>query len=92
MDKEYVEYTKEIHLLQDENNSMHLPQTNYEDCLNHRKQNPKNEPKQETLSFIQYRMFVDALQNEMHKKYDLRPRKKEVIQDSQPHPKNPSPS
>jgi hypothetical protein len=28
----------------------------------------------------------------MHKKYDLRPRKKESIQDSQPQPKKPIPS
>jgi hypothetical protein len=28
----------------------------------------------------------------MHKKYDLKPRQKETNQDSQPQPKNPSPS
>jgi hypothetical protein len=37
-------------------------------------------------------MFVDALQVEMHKKYDLRPRKRESNQDSHPHLKNPIPS
>jgi hypothetical protein len=37
-------------------------------------------------------MFVDALQAEMHKKYDLGPRQKAANHDNQPHPKNPIPS
>jgi hypothetical protein len=38
MDEEYVEYTEEVHLLQDENNAMHLTQNDYEYSLNPRKQ------------------------------------------------------
>jgi len=37
-------------------------------------------------------MFSNALEVEMHKKYDLRPRKKTVIQESRPQPNNISPS
>jgi len=32
---------------------------------------PKNESNEEVLFSAQYKMFVDALQDEMHKKYDL---------------------
>jgi hypothetical protein len=35
------------------------------------------------LSSVQYIIFGDALQAEIHKKYDLRPRQKEVVVDSQ---------
>jgi hypothetical protein len=54
---------EEIHLLQDENNAIHLTQNDYENSLNPRKQIPKNEPNQEALSSVQYKMFVDALQD-----------------------------
>jgi hypothetical protein len=37
MDEEYVKYIEEVHLLQDENNSMHLTQNDYEDSLNPKK-------------------------------------------------------
>jgi len=33
-------------------------------------------------------MFVDSLQEKMHKKYDLIPKKNDTRLDSQPHPKN----
>jgi hypothetical protein len=61
-------------MLQGENNAMHLTQYDYEYSLNNRKQIPKSESNKEVLSSVQYRMFVDALQDEMHKKYDLKPR------------------
>jgi hypothetical protein len=55
---------------------MHLTQDEYEDSLNNSKQIPRSESNKEVLSSVQYRMFADALQDEMHKKYDLRPRHK----------------
>jgi hypothetical protein len=39
-DEGYVDNLEEIHLLQEENNTMHLTQDDYEDSLNTRKQNP----------------------------------------------------
>jgi hypothetical protein len=45
---------------------------------------PKNGSNEEVLSSVQYMMFVDALQAEMHRKYDLIPRQKAFNQDNQP--------
>jgi hypothetical protein len=77
-DEGYAEKYRRNTLLQEENNSMHLTQDDYEYSLNTRKQTPKGESNKEILSSVQYRMFVDALQDEMHMKYDLRPRKKDI--------------
>jgi hypothetical protein len=55
---------------------MHLTQDDYEDYLNTRKKTPKYGSNKVLLSYIGYKMFVDALQAEMHKKYDLQPRQK----------------
>jgi hypothetical protein len=85
--EEYVEYIEKVHLLQEENNAMHMTETKYEDSLNLKKYILKSQSNQEFISFAQYKMFVDALQVHMHKKYDLRPRQKESIQDNQPQPK-----
>ena len=53
---------------------------------------PKINPVKMYRYLAQYKMFVDALQDEMHWKYDLVPRQRVVNQDNQPHPKNLSPS
>jgi hypothetical protein len=37
LDEEYVEYIKEVQLLQEENNAMHLTQIEYDDSLNPKK-------------------------------------------------------
>jgi len=88
----YVDNIEEIHMLQGEKNTMHLTQYDYEYSLNNRKQIPKNESSIKVLSYVRYRMFVDALQAEMHKKYDLKPRQKVANQDNQSHPRKPSSS
>ena len=71
---------------------MHLTQNDYEDSLDIRRKTPKNKSSEDVSLFAQYKMFVDALQEEMHGKYDLVPRQRVVNQDNQPHPKNLSPS
>jgi hypothetical protein len=61
---------------------MHITQDDCEDSLNSKNKIPISESNKEVFSFVQYRMFVDALQADMHMKCDLRPRKKETKQDS----------
>jgi hypothetical protein len=59
---------------------MHLTKDDYEYSLNTKKHIPKSKSNKEVLSYVQYKIFVDALQDEMHKKYDLIPR----LEGSQP--------
>jgi hypothetical protein len=87
VDESYDEYTEEIQLLQDDNYAIHLTQNDYEESLNPKKQMPRNQTNKEALSSVHYIIFVDALQAEMHKKYDLKPRQKEVVADIQPQAK-----
>jgi hypothetical protein len=67
---------------------MHLTHNDYEDSLSIRKKTPKKESSEEVLFFSQYRMFVDALKAEMHRKYDLRPRQRVFNHKIQTYPKN----
>ena len=71
---------------------MHLTQNDYEDSLDIRRKTPENKSSEDVSLSAQYKMFVDALQEEMHRKYDLVPRKRVVNRDNQPHPTNLSPS
>jgi hypothetical protein len=71
---------------------MHLTQNDYEDSLDIRRKTPKNKSSEDVSLSAQYKMFVDALQEEMHRKYDLVSRQTVVNQDNQPHPMNLSPS
>jgi hypothetical protein len=68
------------------------PQNDYKVSLSIRRKTPKNESSEEVLLYAQYKMFVDVLQDEMHMKYDLRPRKRVVNPDNQLQPKNVSSS
>jgi hypothetical protein len=52
---------------------------------------PNSHPNKGSLSSVQYILLVDALQEEMHKKYDLRPRQKTNVVDSQPQAKKVGP-
>ena len=71
---------------------MHLTHNDYEDSLDIRRKTPRNKSSEDVSLSAQYKMFVDALQEEMHGKYDLVPRQRVVKQDNQPHPTNLSPS
>jgi hypothetical protein len=91
MDEEYVYFQEEIHLIQDDNDVNHLTQNDYENFLNPRRQILKSYLSQESLSPSQYKVFFGSLQEDMHKKYDLRAKKKVVGKDSQvKHKKSPS--
>jgi hypothetical protein len=75
VDEEHVDFQEKIHLVQDDNDSIHLTQNDFKNPLNPKRQVPNNELSQESFSSSQYRRFFYALQEEMHKKYDLKPRK-----------------
>jgi hypothetical protein len=88
----YVDNPKYIHLLQEGNNTMHLTHDGYEDSLSIKKQIPKSGSNGEVFSSTQYMIFFYALKDEMHKKYDIRPRNKSIYRYNQPKTKKFKPS
>jgi hypothetical protein len=85
VDEGYDEYKEEISLLHYDNEAIHINQNDYEESLSPKKSMPRNQPKKGALSSVQYIFFFDALQVEMHKKYDLMPCKKTFVTDSKTH-------
>jgi len=73
IDEGYIDNIEEIHLFQEENNTMHLTLNDCEYSLNSRKENPKNEFDEEVLFYDKYKMFFYALQDEIHRKWNIRP-------------------
>jgi len=77
-------------MLQGKRNAMHLIQYDYEYSPNNMKKTSKSESNKKPLSYVQYRMFVDTLQDKVHNKYELRAKHNEDNQDIQPQVRKPS--
>jgi hypothetical protein len=61
VDEGYDEYTEEIHLLQDDNDSIHVTQNDYEGSLNPKKLGLDSQHNKGDLSLVQCIICVDAL-------------------------------
>lgn len=64
--EEYTDFQEEMHLIQDNQEAMHLTQHDYDKSLNVNSHNVHQGGDHGGLSLSQYRLFCDALQAELH--------------------------
>jgi hypothetical protein len=75
VEEEFEDIDEEMNMMEGDLSDMHVTQDEYEKSLSFNSYfNEDDNNNQTDTSSSQYRVFSDALQAELHKKYDLRPR------------------
>jgi hypothetical protein len=81
VEEEFEELDEEVNMIEGDTSYVHLTQDEYEKSLSFNQYFDEEDNKNQTeMSSSQYRLFSDALQDELHKKYDLDLEKMELKQ------------